>query len=79
MAFGKLQARDNKLFVTLEDTVLRVPRPELGKLVNHVHAFPKVHNVRDNLFRAVAQTIFRRYDELGGLRFVAGKGTACDL
>ena len=41
----------------MQDTVLRVPRPELGKLVNYVHAFTKVHGVHDNLFRAVAQTI----------------------
>jgi len=68
MAFGKLQARDSKLFDTLGDAVLRGPRPvalrPLRELVNYVHAFTKVHAVHDNLFRAVAQTIFERYDEL---------------
>ena len=46
-------------------------------MVNYVHAFTKVHGVHDNLFRAVAQMFFGRYDELGSLRFVAGKGTVC--
>ena len=77
MAFGKLQARDNKLFGTPGDAVLRVPRSvalrPLEVLVNYVHAFTKVHGVHDNL------SIFGRYEELGSLCFVAGKDTACDL
>ena len=51
---------------------------ELGKLVNYVHAFTKVHGVHDNLFRAVAQTILDA-TELGILVLWPGKCTVCGL
>ena len=55
MFFGKLQARDSKLFDTLGDAVLQSPshvalRP-LGEQVNYVHAFTKELGVQDNLSR----------------------------
>ncbi|CAK0822724.1 unnamed protein product [Prorocentrum cordatum] len=69
MAFGKLQARDGKLFEALGDALMRRRGPAITEepcvmLANIVHAFTKVHAVHTELFGAASQALLARFEEL---------------